>query len=133
LADGCAEDWRVIHLARDRPPDAREHDEVLDVLEAVVEALEQNSLRNEVAARRAGDIRRLRAEGRSYREIFATEDPPLILDLIRANLQSLLDVGSRLRRVEARALHEQGMTMEQIADLFGVTRQRVSALLREVR
>ena len=75
----------------------------------------------------------LRAEGRSYREIFTAEDPPLILDLIRANLQSLLDVGSRLRRAEARALHDQGMTMDQIAELFGVTRQRVSALLREVR
>jgi hypothetical protein len=112
---------------------ARGEDEVLDALEVVVEALEQSSLRNEVAIERADTIRRLRAEGRSYREIFGGEDSPLILDLIRANLQALLDVGSRLRRVEARALHEQGMTMEQIAKLFGVTRQRVSALLREIR
>ena len=32
---------------------------------------------------------------------------------------------------EARVLHGEGMTMDQIAKLFGVTRQRVSALLRE--
>ena len=123
----------MIELGQDQRPDARDRDEVLDALEAVVEALEQNSLRNEMAVEWAQAIRRLRAEGRSYREIFTAEDPPLILDLIRANLQSLLDVGSRLRRVEAHALHEQGMTMEQIAELFGVTRQRVSALLREIR
>lgn len=29
-----------------------------------------------------------------------------------------------------RLLHAEGMTMEQIAERFGVTRQRVSALLR---
>ena len=123
----------MIELGHDRTPDARDRDEVLDALEAVVDALEQNSLRNEVAIDLARTVRRLRAEGHSYREIFGGEHPPLILDLIRANLQSLLDVGSRLRRVEAHALHEQGMTMEQIAELFGVTRQRVSALLRDER
>ena len=123
----------MIELGQDRQPDARDGDEVLDALEAVVEALEQNSLRNEMAVELVHAIRRARAEGRPYREIFSGEHPPLILDLIRANLQSLLDVGSRLRRAEARALHDQGMTMDQIAELFGVTRQRVSALLREIR
>jgi hypothetical protein len=123
----------VIELGPDQYVAGRGGDEVLDALDVVVEALEQSSLRNEIAIVRAGAIRRLRAEGRSYREIFSGEDPLLILDLIRTNLQALLDVGSRLRRVEARALHEQGMTMEQIAELFGVTRQRVSALLRESR
>jgi predicted XRE-type DNA-binding protein len=28
-------------------------------------------------------------------------------------------------------LHEEGITMDRIAELFGVTRQRVSGLLRE--
>jgi predicted transcriptional regulator len=36
-----------------------------------------------------------------------------------------------VRRTEARTLHREGLTMDQIAQLFGVTRQRVSALLRE--
>ena len=31
---------------------------------------------------------------------------------------------------EARALHDEGLTMAEIAALFGVSRQRVSALLR---
>ena len=53
--------------------------------------------------------------------------------MTRDNLVALVDAGSRLRRAEARALHVEGMTMEQIADLFGVTRQRVSALLKRDR
>jgi transcriptional regulator with XRE-family HTH domain len=39
-------------------------------------------------------------------------------------------LGADVRRAEARALYEEGLTMEQIAEHFGVTRQRVSALLR---
>jgi transposase len=39
--------------------------------------------------------------------------------------------GNRVRRTEARALHGEGMTMDEIAKLFGVTRQRISALLRD--
>jgi DNA-binding transcriptional regulator LsrR (DeoR family) len=38
-----------------------------------------------------------------------------------------------VRRAEAQALYAEGMTMEQIADRFGVTRQRVSTLLRKAR
>ncbi len=46
-------------------------------------------------------------------------------------LEVLLGSGSRWRREEARALHDEGVTMDRIAALFGVTRQRVSQLLRE--
>jgi DNA-binding transcriptional regulator LsrR (DeoR family) len=38
-----------------------------------------------------------------------------------------------VRRAEARALYAEGLTMDQIAERFGVTRQRVSALLRKAR
>ncbi len=37
--------------------------------------------------------------------------------------------GAAWRRAEARALHQEGISMDRIAQLFGVTRQRVSALL----
>lgn len=36
-----------------------------------------------------------------------------------------------MRRTEARALHHEGVTMDKIARLFGVTRQGVSGLLRD--
>jgi len=39
--------------------------------------------------------------------------------------------GNKFRRLEARALYEEGLTMAQLAAIFGVSRQRVSILLRE--
>ncbi len=46
-------------------------------------------------------------------------------------MERLLRVSARLRWAEARALHAEGVTMDKIAALFGVTRQRISGLLRE--
>ena len=45
--------------------------------------------------------------------------------------EALAEFGARVRRAEAVALYGEGMTMEEIAEKFGVTRQRVSALLRD--
>lgn len=110
---------------------AAEEDRVLDALEALAAALHENIEGHRRAIARAGEIRRARARGLSYREIVTNEERPLIVELTRESLDRLLHHGARLRRVEARTLHSEGMTMEEIASLFGVTRQRVSALLRE--
>ena len=107
------------------------NDSVLDALDGLVRALRANSARIEATIARAERIQEQRDEGLSYREIESGEERPLIVELTRDNLAALVEAGSRLRRAEARALHAEGMTMEQIAELFGVTRQRVSALLRE--
>src|SRR5579864_7134846 len=80
---------------------------------------------------RIGEIRRAREDGRELREIVPFEETPLIVQLLTENTNLLHSYGNRVRRTEARALHREGMTMDEIARLFGVTRQRVSALLRE--
>jgi DNA-binding CsgD family transcriptional regulator len=108
-------------------------DEVLAALDALCRALEQNTERNDRAIERAAAIHRMRADGMSYREIVAAEKAPLIVELTRQNLNNLVEAGSRLRRAEAAALHAEGMTMDEIAALFGVTRQRISALLKQRR
>jgi hypothetical protein len=113
--------------------DAQEADEVLAALEALCQGLQENTARNELALKRAKEIRQLRAQGRSYSEIVTGKNGPLIVEMTRENLNQLLEKGSRLRRAEAAALYEEGMTMEQIAEVFGVTRQRISALLRNHR
>jgi DNA-directed RNA polymerase specialized sigma24 family protein len=105
-------------------------DPVLDALDELVRALATNRERIDATIARAATMKRLREEGRTYREIESGEAGPLVVELTRDNLAVLVDAGSRLRKAEARALHAEGMTMEQIAELFGVTRQRVSALLR---
>lgn len=108
-----------------------ERDPVLDALDALAAALEENIDGHRRAIARAGEIRRARAQGQSYRDIVTSEERPLIVELTRESLDRLLHHGARLRRLEARTLHSEGMTMDEIASLFGVTRQRVSALLRE--
>jgi hypothetical protein len=109
------------------------NDPVLDALTGLVRALRENSARIEATISRAERIREQRAAGLSYQEIESGGERPLIVELTRDNLAALVEAGSRLRRAEARALRAEGMTMEQIAELFGVTRQRVSALLRSER
>src|SRR5438105_2122437 len=108
-------------------------DPVLEALDGLVRALRHNAARIEATIARADQIREQRQAGRTYQEIESGEQRPLIVEMTRDNLAALVEAGSRLRRAEARALHAEGMTMEQIAELFGVTRQRVSALLRSDR
>jgi transcriptional regulator with XRE-family HTH domain len=100
-------------------------------LDELTDALRENSARNERVVARAHRMRQLRREGLSWTEICAEEERPLIVEMLTRNLDAIGDAGSRLRRLEARALHDEGMSMERIARLFGVTRQRVSELLRE--
>jgi transcriptional regulator len=64
-------------------------------------------------------------------EVAESEARPLVVEMITQNIETLQSIGSQLRQAEARALRAEGATMEWIADLFGVTRQRISALLRQ--
>jgi hypothetical protein len=94
-------------------------------------ALEANARRMARIKRRIAEIRRQRSAGRSYREIVEATKGDLSVQLITEATQALDEVGARVRRREALALYGEGMTMEEIAKKFGVTRQRVSALLRD--
>jgi transcriptional regulator with XRE-family HTH domain len=81
--------------------------------------------------RRIAEIRHQRSAGRSYREIVEATKGDLSVQLITEATQALDEFGARVRRAEAHALYGEGMTMEEIAEKFGVTRQRVSVLLRD--
>jgi hypothetical protein len=105
-------------------------DPVLSALDELVTVLRLTTERNRTAIRRADAIRRLREQGHRYSEIVPIEKRPLIVELLTHNLHELSDASSRFRRLEARALYSEGLTMAEIAELFGVTRQRVAALLR---
>jgi hypothetical protein len=107
-----------------------EKDEVLEALDALVAVLDQNIQRAGRALERAEEIRRRREAGLRYSEIAREEERPLIVELASMNHQALNEAGSKFRQAQARALHREGLSMDAIAKLFGVTRQRVSALLR---
>ena len=113
------------------PTDAPGDDPALEALTALVSVLEEESVALAAAVQRARRLQARRAEGRPYREIVPGEPAPLIVETISRSLARLSDAGGRWRREEARALHEEGLSMERIAALFGVTRQRVSALLAQ--
>jgi DNA-directed RNA polymerase sigma subunit (sigma70/sigma32) len=101
----------------------RDFDRVLDVnLQSIA-----------LIRRRIDEIQQQRSDGLSYTEIVESAPAPLLVQLITESKQTLDGFGARVRQAEALALHKEGMTMEAIAERFGVTRQRVSALLREAR
>ncbi len=111
------------------PPPDLPPDSALDALDDLCVAVRESVAAAELILERAETIRRQRATGLSYTEIVPVEAQPLIVELISDTMARLAETGSAWRREEARALHREGMTMERIAQLFGVTRQRVSALL----
>jgi DNA-directed RNA polymerase sigma subunit (sigma70/sigma32) len=80
---------------------------------------------------RIASLRRAQAEGVALSDFVRRETSPMVVQLLTESARTLHSYGARVRRTEAKCLYEEGMTMEEIARVFGVTRQRVSAILRE--
>ena len=59
------------------------------------------------------------------------EPRPLVVERISTVLASLATAGHFWRREQASALQGEQVSINRIAALFGVTRQRISVLLRE--
>lgn len=83
------------------------------------------------ARRQAREIDRLRRIGHSWYAIVEGKEGPLIVERITRAMASLGGAGGRWRREQAAALHAEGVGVKGIAALFGVTRQRVAALLQK--
>ena len=111
--------------------EGKPHDELLDALDALLVVLRDTTKRNQLAIRQAEAICKLHRGGLTYREIFVRDERSLIRQITSDNLDQLVRASARLRWAEARALHAEGLTMDKIAVLFGLTRQRISSLLRE--
>ena len=109
----------------------QQNQDLLDALDELASALAENSRRNELILARVAKMQAQRAEGLAWSEIVSEEDRPLIVEMLSQNMTVLTTAGTRLRRSEARALYSEGLSMERIAALFGVSRQRISELLRK--
>lgn len=105
-------------------------DGALDSLSELIEILSANETRIEQILERARYLRTLREAGLDWSKIVEGEQRPLIVELLTANVEGLHEASSRFRRAQARALHSEGMPIERIAEHFGVSRQRISALLK---
>ena len=108
-------------------------DTFLEALTALESTLADNEQRTRLIRTRIAQLRRLRSQGAPYAEIVSIKDGPLVVQLLTESSAALDVSGASVRRAEARALYAEGLTMDQIAERFGVTRQRVSTLLRKTR
>ena|SRR5579884_2559770 len=81
-------------------------------------------------ADRAERLARELESGSSLADALARESRPLMVTRLTQLGDLLTDAGAEVRRAEAHQLREEGLTQEGIAELFGVSRQRVAALLK---
>jgi hypothetical protein len=98
--------------------------DLLAELDRCIDELEQ-------ARARAKVLLRHRRSGRPWLEIVTGESRPLIVERISTVLSALATAGHVWRREQAAALQGEQVSINRIAALFGVTRQRISALLKE--
>ncbi len=106
-------------------------DEALAALEALVREIDRCAAELEGARHRASLLVAQRRAGRRWLDIVTDESRPLVVERISTVLAGLAGAGSAWRRAQARALQAEDVSINRIAALFGVTRQRISALLRE--
>lgn len=102
--------------------------QALSDLEAAAQA---NVQRTRELQRRARALSRSLQAGKNIVDLVTSEEPPRMVELVTSNMAALETTGAEFRAAEALALRAEGLTIEAIADLFGVTRQRISALLKQ--
>ena len=100
-------------------------------LDSVERTLGDNAERADLIRRRIAAMQDLRRSGVGYTQIANSHEGTLVVGLLTEMLNVLANAGHQLRRAEAEALRAEGLTMQQVATLFGVSRQRVSTLLSE--
>jgi plasmid maintenance system antidote protein VapI len=96
----------------------------------LVEALGRVAEELWLAQRRALELQEQRTQGRNWYDIVSAEERPLIVEQVSSAMASLSTVGGQWRREQATALARENVSINRIAALYGVTRQRVSAILR---
>jgi hypothetical protein len=105
-------------------------DDIDAALARLASALEEGRAGLRRALEERDAIARRRAEGDSWIDIVVAEELPTFIVIVNDALQAMTEANARYRRVLAEALHRDGLSMQRIGGLFGVTRQRVSHLLQ---
>lgn len=98
-------------------------------LDQVAEAADETALDQQRLARRARSMSRQRRLGWSWSKILERERQPGLLVLMDRSVRRLQDVSGRFRPALGQALADAGLSTRQIAKMFGVTQQRISAML----
>jgi hypothetical protein len=128
-APGRPSDDDGIHVAGS-PQDGATDPATL-ALENLVTELDACIAELQHARARSQTLLEKRRSGRPWLEVVTGEARPLVVESISTVLSSLATAGHAWRREQASALQGENVSINRIAALFGVTRQRISALLRE--
>ncbi|NEK59703.1 hypothetical protein GCU56_17740 [Geodermatophilus sabuli] len=110
--------------AEEQDPAARALGELLEVLDVCIADLER-------ARSRGRELLERRRTGTPWLDIVTAESRPLVVEQVSTVMAALATAGGAWRREQAHALQSEQVSINRIAALYGVTRQRISALLRE--
>lgn len=94
-------------------------------------AAEGNVERSRQLQHRARYLRERLQAGHALVDLVEEEESPRMVELLSINMATLETAGAEFRASEALALRAEGLTIDAITELFGVTRQRISALLKQ--
>jgi hypothetical protein len=111
--------------------EATSTDLTTDALDDLRRCLEASMTELTAASERVAELQDLRAAGNPWIDIVIAEERPLVVERITHVLDELGEAGGRFRRAEALALHQEGVSLNRIGQLFGVSRQRASVLVKE--
>src|SRR4051794_658309 len=81
---------------------------------------------------RAGTVAAQRRGGRPWVDVLFTEDARSVTASLAEAADRIGRANSGVRRAQAAVLYRNGMSMERIGTLLGISRQRVAILLRAV-
>jgi DNA-directed RNA polymerase specialized sigma24 family protein len=105
-------------------------DEFLDAARNLREAFDGAVAGAETIRQRVDWLEEQRHSGATTAGLVRGGERLVLLEATNATLEALLTAGTRLRRIATQLMYADGLTMDEIARAMGVTRQRVSKLLR---
>lgn len=98
-------------------------------LNQIAEAADETVRDQQRVSRRARSMSRQRLLGWSWSQILERERQPGLLVLMDRSARRLHEVTGGFRTALCQALVDEGLSTRQIAKIFGVTHQRISAML----
>lgn len=106
-------------------------DEVLRSLDELMACARENMSMWLAVMERVERTRQLRATGMRYRDMGALQasTTPTVIEAVTTNQDRLNRAAAAFRRATAQQLLSEGVPQAEIARMFGVTRQRVAAII----
>jgi hypothetical protein len=114
-------------MAVDRLP--TDDDQAVETLDEFASVVEESATEQRALAKRARRLGRARSRGASWEDTMTHDGVPALPAESSRLISRLSGANTRLRHALASALRTEGMGIEQIARLFGVTHQRISRIL----